>query len=169
MEDPRRKNRKTTEEMVALFCLPSIKQPLKRVPLPLVFLHLGCCWETLCTLLVVVWRGKSNHLTAKIYVFAPFPTSQPSNNPPQNGHQLQKPPPQELGPRHGGPSVRSRRLLAPRGDLGEETRPGELRPSSPFFGGGFPTKIDYRKTSTLILTSLLEHQVEDFCIFRLWF
>ena len=36
-----------------------------------------------------------------------------------------------------------------------------------FFGGGFPTKIDYRKVGTLILTSLLEDLVPNYYPFRL--
>ncbi|CAJ1367736.1 unnamed protein product [Effrenium voratum] len=43
----------------------------------------------------------------------------------------------ELGPRHGGPSVRSRRLLAPRGDLGED--PTGLAPAAP---AAEPTKSE---------------------------
>ena len=31
-------------------------------------------------------------------------------------------------------------------------------PFCPFCGGGFPTKIDYRKKGTLILTSLLDFE-----------
>ena len=34
-------------------------------------------------------------------------------------------------------------------------------PSYPFLGEGSPTKIDYRKKGTLILTSLLEDLVAD--------
>ena len=36
----------------------------------------GCCWDLhfTCSLVVVLWL-KSNHLTAKIYLFAPLPTS----------------------------------------------------------------------------------------------
>ena len=35
-------------------------------------------------------------------------------------------------------------------------------PFYPFFGEGSPSKIDYRKEGTLILTSLLEYLVIDF-------
>ena len=34
-------------------------------------------------------------------------------------------------------------------------------PFYPFWGEGFPTKIDYRKKGTLILTSLLEDLVAE--------
>ena len=38
--------------------------------------------------------------------------------------------------------------------------------STPFLGEGSPTKIDYRKKGTLILSSLLEDLVNRFCGFQ---
>ena len=57
------------------------------------------------------------------------------------------------------------------GALLSEARPPSSALLNPFFGGeGSPTKIDYRKRDTLILTSLLEDlggaecwQTRDFC------
>ena len=42
---------------------------------------------------------------------------------------------------------------------GDLVGPVPVLPFYPFLGEGFPTKIDYRKKGTLILTSLLEDRV----------
>ena len=67
-----------------------------------------------------------------------------------------------LGGAMGRPSATSSSLFA--------RSPSESCPPLPFFGWeGSPTKVDYRKVGTLILSSLLEDLVwSHLCPFSLW-